>query len=284
MSETKKGIPLGEYESQCWSPDAERRWDQLRQVINPTNLDLLTYYPGSGGETIISRGIGAGTQVQVNLQYEHGAPFLVDRNEGVEFPVGFGFRDFTPEGKDGPPDGQRRVYPVQWLSVVDYWGDAMKIVPPEIQSGIDVFIDKCSLGFRENFRFKALVYNLIKEKGHLIDDGEQNFFLGFDPKLVGLDMVLDRTDRSSSKGEPFHLRVFKKNKGLYIPEGLFEADLAVAGVMQDRERARYYASQKWDYTPKVDPIVAQQKLGREVMNIQDTELVKRLREFSREFF
>jgi hypothetical protein len=273
----KKVKPQKGYETECWSSEAERRGRQLRDIVNPKNLDLLVYYPASGGETIISRFIGAGTQVQVTQRYEHGSPFLKDRDPNSEF------SRLTPDGKECA-DGERREYKVQWLKVVDYWGDAFKIRPPEVQEGIDVYIDKCGISFKDNPEFKTFVYNLIREGGYVIDDGKQSFFVEFDPELFGFNMILDREDRPCCKGQPFHLRVFKKNNGLYLPEELFEADLAIADVKQDRRIAEFYASKGWDYKPKTNPREVEEKIKIALDKIEDTKLASRLSKLSQAFF
>ncbi len=270
----KKVKPQKGYETRYWSREAKRRGRLLRDIVNPKNLDLLVYYPGSGGETIFSRFIGAGTQVQVNLDYVHGAPFV------------------TTLDRERDPDGKRREYKVQWLSVIDYWGDAYKIKPPEIQDGIDVLIDKCGIGFEDKPKFKAYIYNLIREGGYVIVggpyggafcDAAQNFFIGFDPKLFEFNMVLDKEDRPSCKGEPFHLRVFRKNNGLYLPEELFEADLAIDHVKRDKKEAERYASRGWEYESTVDPIEVEKKIKMVLDKIDDAKLVSKLSEFSQAF-
>ena len=45
LNRGKRVKPQTRYETECWSPDAERRGQQLRDIINPENIALLVYYP-----------------------------------------------------------------------------------------------------------------------------------------------------------------------------------------------------------------------------------------------
>ncbi|HLC65500.1 MAG TPA: hypothetical protein VJI46_05260 [Candidatus Nanoarchaeia archaeon] len=270
----KKVEPQKGYETECWSSDAEKRGKLLRETINPHNHDIKVYYPASGGETIISRFIGAGTHIQVNKAYEHGSPFLKRNAKG----------DLTPDGKPDE-DGQRREYKVQWLNVIDYWGDALTIRPSEVLSGIEVYIDKWNdFALRDNPQFKAYIYNLIREGGYVIDCGHQNFFIGINPALFGFEMVLDVEKRSCAKGDPRGLSILKKCSGLYISETLFEADLLIGIVREDRRMARSFALKGWNYTSKIEPRSAKEKLEDAISKTEDPGLAADLEDFLKAFF
>src|SRR3989344_1873059 len=262
MQRRKIARPKNEYESECWSQEANERGMLLRQVVNPENKDLFVYYPGSGGETIISRFIGAGTQIQVNNDY-HYPP--LNKNKKV-------------------PDGTRREYKVQWLKVFDYFGDALETRPPEIAGGINVYIDKCGVQFEHELRYKAFIYNLIREGGYVIDDGHQHFFVGLDPGLFGFSKVLDGRGGSGRKGEPFHLRVFRKFNGLYLPEQLFEADNLIPVIAKDKEYARNSAEKGLNSEVDKGMIeTAREKLEAAAGGLENAVLAGKLRKFSEDF-
>ncbi|RMF55755.1 hypothetical protein D6745_01220 [Candidatus Woesearchaeota archaeon] len=190
-------LPQDKYETQCWNAEMARRGQIMRQLINPEERDLLVYYPAAGFDTIISRLIGAGTQVQVEKSHEQ-------------------CKDFDPNPwTPNEWDGRRTEYYVQWLHIIDYWYDAFQLRPPEIHDGFDVYIDKHGIKISNNTSYKAYVYNLLREGGFLISEGTQNFFVGFEPELFGLEMILNKEDRPSCKGQPSHLSVWAKETGCF---------------------------------------------------------------------
>lgn len=250
--------PKNEYEVQNWNEDIVKRGKLFRQIINPDLDDLLVYYPGSAGETIISRFIGARVQVQVN-------------KSRINVP---NIRRSTFNQGQKPT---RREYMVQWLNVVDYHGDAFEFIPPEIMDGVDVFIDKCWAGFQERIDFKTLVYNKIREKGYLITDKKQGFFDSFDPEMFGLEQALGRDfGVSCSKGGLSHLRVYRKWSGLHLPREIFDADLAIT-------QTRKHFSKRIRY-PSFDLSQAKRRVDVAIEGIEDRYFQRRLRNFSESFF
>lgn len=183
MFRRRKLKPVTEYERQCWSSEALERWKYFRRLINPQNRNLLVYYPGSGGETTVSRAIAAAIQVQVNTDYEHLPEFELEKTSELEH--------------------RMRTYKSQWLKVIDYLGDAFCFFPPEIKKGVDVLVDKCSLYLiNRPLEVREKFLDLIRTGGFLIADNSLDH-----PRF---NLILEEENRESCKGEPFHLRIYHK--------------------------------------------------------------------------
>ncbi|MBN2458510.1 hypothetical protein JXB31_05255 [Candidatus Woesearchaeota archaeon] len=231
------------YDEKCGfkEKDQLRRWAQLKLLLNPTDKALVVYYPGSGGETIQAKVIGASHQIDVNL----GLFFALDEitNQSTrQYLEGIMSEEHVyseisimdnPDGKlislskEGLPKNYRLERKSQSLKVTHYIGDALEFYPPELQGGFDVFINKCWTDIDNHPGFKAQVYNGLREGGYEITDSETpstSLFGGFDASIFGYVEILPSIDRPDSKSGPYHLRVLQKTKCGFIPLEIFMVD------------------------------------------------------------